>query len=89
MLPDVRDCAADYGATAPELFGAAIPIRGIAGDQQAALIGQACFAPGMMKSTYGTGCFAVLNTGATANQIAPPPALHHCVSLGGETTYGP
>src|SRR5258708_26628156 len=66
ILPEVRDCAAEYGATAPELFGAAIPIRGIAADQQAALIGQACFTPGMMKATYGTGCFAILNTGKTA-----------------------
>ena len=63
MLPEVRDCAADFGATAPGLLGAPIPIRGIAGDQQAAAIGQACFAPGMLKSTYGTGCFALLNTG--------------------------
>lgn len=65
MLPQVRDSAADFGTTAPGLFGAAIPIRGIAGDQQAATVGQACFRPGMMKSTYGTGCFAVLNTGDT------------------------
>ena len=64
MLPEVRDCAADFGRTAPELFGGSIAIRGIAGDQQAAAIGQACFTPGMMKSTYGTGCFALLNTGA-------------------------
>jgi len=65
MLPDVRDSAADFGATVPELFGGAIPIAGIAGDQQAATVGQACFQPGMMKSTYGTGCFALLNTGET------------------------
>ncbi|MCZ4354430.1 glycerol kinase GlpK [Roseovarius aestuarii] len=65
MLPDVRDCAADFGRTAPDLFGAPIAIRGVAGDQQAATVGQACFQPGMMKSTYGTGCFALLNTGAT------------------------
>ncbi len=65
MLPEVRDCAADYGETVPDLFGGALPIRGVAGDQQAALIGQACFAPGMVKSTYGTGCFALLNTGGT------------------------
>src|SRR5665213_2277588 len=65
MLPEVKDCAADFGMTEPTLFGAAIPIRGVAGDQQAATIGQACFKPGMMKSTYGTGCFALLNTGAT------------------------
>lgn len=63
LLPDVRDSAADFGQTLPELFGAAIPIAGIAGDQQAATVGQACFQPGMMKSTYGTGCFALLNTG--------------------------
>lgn len=65
LLPEVRDCADDFGETDPTLFGAAIPIRGVAGDQQAATIGQACFAPGMLKSTYGTGCFAVLNTGET------------------------
>lgn len=65
ILPEVRDCADDYGTTDPSLFGAAIPIRGVAGDQQAATVGQACFVPGMMKSTYGTGCFALLNTGAT------------------------
>lgn len=64
MLPQVRDCAADYGYTQAALLGAEIPIRGVAGDQQAATIGQACFRPGMVKSTYGTGCFALLNTGA-------------------------
>lgn len=63
MLPDVRDSAADFGETLPDLFGGCIPIRGVAGDQQAATVGQACFAPGTMKSTYGTGCFALLNTG--------------------------
>jgi len=66
MLPDVRDCAADYGHTKAELFGAEIAIGGIAGDQQAALIGQACFEPGMAKSTYGTGCFMIMNTGDQA-----------------------
>ena len=65
LLPEVHDCAADFGLTRPDLFGRPIPILGIAGDQQAATIGQACFAPGMMKSTYGTGCFALLNTGET------------------------
>jgi len=65
MLPEVKDCAADFGTTRPDLFGRAIPIRGVAGDQQAATLGQACFQPGMVKSTYGTGCFALLNTGAT------------------------
>lgn len=65
VLPEVKDCAADYGTTDPQWFGGAIAIRGIAGDQQAATVGQACFNPGMMKATYGTGCFALLNTGAT------------------------
>ena len=63
MLPEVRDCAADFGVTDAALLGAAVPIAGVAGDQQAATVGQACFKPGMMKSTYGTGCFALLNTG--------------------------
>lgn len=63
ILPEVKDCAADFGVTDPALFGGAIAIRGIAGDQQAATVGQACFAPGMMKSTYGTGCFALINIG--------------------------
>ncbi|MEN5084001.1 glycerol kinase GlpK [Bosea sp. TWI1241] len=66
LLPEVRDCAAHYGDTEPALFGGAIAIRGIAGDQQAATVGQACFTPGMLKSTYGTGCFALLNTGTQA-----------------------
>jgi glycerol kinase len=64
LLPDVRDCADIFGVTTPDLFGGPIRILGIAGDQQAATIGQGCFKPGMMKSTYGTGCFALLNTGA-------------------------
>jgi glycerol kinase len=88
ILPEVRDCAADYGFTAPALFGAPIPVRGMAGDQQAALIGQACFTPGMMKSTYGTGCFAILNTGAQ-----PVASRHRLLStiayrLAGQTAYG-
>src|ERR1700723_4736243 len=66
MLPEVKDCAAEFGEAAAEYLGAAISIRGIAGDQQAALIGQAGFRPGMVKSTYGTGCFALLNTGDQA-----------------------
>ena len=64
MLPEVRDCAAEFGTTAAGHLGRALPIRGIAGDQQAALIGQACFEPGMVKSTFGTGAFVLLNTGA-------------------------
>lgn len=63
MLPDILSNIDDFGTTEPDLFGGPIPIKGVAGDQQAAVIGQACFTPGMMKSTYGTGCFALLNTG--------------------------
>src|SRR5262249_57692194 len=66
MLPDVKDSAAAFGTTEAGLFGAPLPVLGIAGDQQAALVGQAGFAPGMIKSTYGTGCFVVLNTGSHA-----------------------
>jgi glycerol kinase len=65
LLPEVRDSAGDFGTTVPDLFGGPIRILGIAGDQQAATIGQGCFQPGMMKSTYGTGCFALLNIGET------------------------
>lgn len=87
LLPEVMDCAADFGSTAPALFGAAIPIAGMAGDQQAALIGQACFEPGMVKSTYGTGCFMIMNTGAT-----PISSEHRLLTtvayrLDGRTTY--
>ncbi len=63
LLPEVLDCAAEFGVSEPSLLGAAIPVLGMAGDQQAALIGQACFQPGMVKSTYGTGCFMIQNTG--------------------------
>ncbi|MCZ8183615.1 MAG: glycerol kinase GlpK [Beijerinckiaceae bacterium] len=63
LLPEVRNSADDFGTTLPEWLGGGVAIRGVAGDQQAATIGQACFQPGMMKSTYGTGCFAVMNTG--------------------------
>lgn len=66
VLPEVKDSAADFGITDESILGAAIPVTGIAGDQQAATVGQACFKPGMMKSTYGTGCFALLNTGHKA-----------------------
>ncbi|RFB06321.1 glycerol kinase GlpK [Parvularcula marina] len=87
LLPEVTDCAHDFGATDPALFGTAIPIGGMAGDQQAALIGQGAFRPGLVKSTYGTGCFAVLNTGST-----PVRSGHKLLStvgyrLGGEVTY--
>ena len=86
-LPEVRNCADDYGMTDPDLFGRAIPICGVAGDQQAAAFGQACFAPGDIKSTYGTGCFVVINTGdkplASHNKLLSTIAWR----LNGETTY--
>lgn len=66
LLPDVLDSAADYGSTEPQWLGSPVMVAGIAGDQQAALIGQACFKPGMAKSTYGTGCFLMVNTGDRA-----------------------
>jgi glycerol kinase len=66
LMPQVLDCAGDYGATDPAILGAAIPIRGVAGDQQSALMGQGCIRPGEMKATYGTGCFMLLNTGESA-----------------------
>ena len=75
MLPEVMDSAASFGTTVADLFGGAIAIRGVAGDQHAALIGQACFRPGMVKSTYGTGCFALLNTGTKAI-----PSTHRLVT---------
>lgn len=87
MLPEVRDCSGEFGATEPDLLGAALPITGIAGDQQAAAIGQACFQPGMMKSTYGTGCFALVNTGAAAVRSANRMLTTVAYRLGGKTTY--
>ena len=65
MLPEVKDCADDFGSVQADVLGARVPIHGVAGDQHAATVGQACFEPGMLKSTYGTGCFALLNTGPT------------------------
>ncbi len=87
VLPEVRDSSAAFGVTAANLFGSEIPIRGIAGDQQAALIGQACFAPGMLKATYGTGCFALLNTGATPVRSGHKLLTTIAYQLGGERTY--
>src|SRR5258707_956821 len=85
LLPPIRDCAGDFGTT--DLFGGPIRILGLAGDQQAATIGQGCLAPGMMKSTYGTGCFALLNTGdqpiASKNRLLSTVAYQ----LGGKRTY--
>ncbi|NVP55461.1 glycerol kinase GlpK [Mycoplana rhizolycopersici] len=87
LLPEVRDCAADFGVTERSHLGAEVAILGVAGDQQAATIGQACFEPGMMKSTYGTGCFALLNTGKdrvpSKNRLLTTIAYR----LDGETTY--
>ena len=87
VLPRIRDCAAEFGTTDAALLGAAVPIRGIAGDQHAATLGQACFAPGMVKSTYGTGCFALLNTGdapvVSSNRLLTTLAWQ----LGGKRVY--
>ena len=87
LLPEVRDSSEVYGESEPALFGRALPIAGIAGDQQAALIGQACFRPGTAKSTYGTGCFLLHNTGeaavASANRMLTTPAYR----IGGRITY--
>ncbi|RLU01598.1 glycerol kinase GlpK [Ketobacter sp.] len=87
VLPQVEDSAADFGVTLPEWLGGPVPVAGIAGDQQAALIGQACFRPGMIKSTYGTGCFMILNTGSEA--LASQNRLLTTVGyrLQGEVTY--
>ena len=87
MLPNVLDCASDFGIAEADIFGAEIPIAGVAGDQHAATIGQACFEPGMFKSTYGTGCFALLNTGSK-----PVPSKNRLLTtiayrLNGEVTY--
>jgi glycerol kinase len=87
MMPNIRDSSADFGTTLPEIFGAAIPLRGVAGDQQAATIGQACFEPGMMKSTYGTGCFALLNTGDKAIISSNRLLTTIAYQLDGKRTY--
>jgi glycerol kinase len=87
MLPEVKDCAADFGVTEPDLLGGPIRIAGIAGDQQAATVGQACFRPGMMKSTYGTGCFALLNTGAQSVVSRNRLLTTIAYQLGGKRTY--
>ena len=87
LLPEVLDNAADFGATDTGLFGRPLPIAGMAGDQQAATVGQACFAPGMVKSTYGTGCFALMNTGGAP--VASRNGLLGTIAyrLDGETTF--
>jgi glycerol kinase len=87
LLPVVLDCAADFGTTSKDLLDAEIPIAGVAGDQQAALIGQACFEPGMIKSTYGTGCFMMLNTGEQALSSSNKLLTTVGYRLAGKTTY--
>jgi glycerol kinase len=86
-LPEVRDTAGDFGVTDANLFGARLPIRGVAGDQQAALIGQACFAEGDVKSTYGTGAFLVLNTGRRLLRSRSRLLSTVAYRLAGEVTY--
>ena len=88
LLPEVRDCADDYGIAVDDCLGGNAPICGIAGDQQAALIGQAGFEPGMTKSTYGTGCFVVANTGDRALQSDNQLLTTIAMRIGGEVTYG-
>jgi len=87
ILPEVKDCSADFGATADHLLGTSLPIAAIAGDQQAAAIGQACLSPGMIKSTYGTGCFVLMNTGEQAflskNRLLTTVAYR----MNGKTSY--
>lgn len=85
MLPEVHDCAGDFGHTT--LLGGSISIRGVAGDQQAATVGQACFEPGMMKSTYGTGCFALLNTGTDVVRSRNRLLTTIAYRLDGQVTY--
>ncbi|MFD0916768.1 glycerol kinase GlpK [Pseudahrensia aquimaris] len=87
MLPEVLDCAADFGIIDKEHLGAEIPVLGVAGDQQAATIGNACFKPGMLKSTYGTGCFALLNTGSDKVTSKNKMLTTIAYRLNGKTTY--
>jgi glycerol kinase len=87
LLPAVKDCIADFGTTDAKLFGRAIPIGGIAGDQQAAAIGQACFEPGMIKSTYGTGCFVLMNTGEKALRSRNRLLTTVAYRVDGQTSY--
>jgi len=87
LLPSVRDNAHEFGLTASGLFDAQVPIAGMAGDQQAALFGQACFEPGMVKSTYGTGCFMLLNTGDQAVTSANRLLTTTAYRINGQTAY--
>ncbi len=87
MLPQVHDCAANFGETLSVIFGTKIPILGVAGDQQSATVGQACFKPGMLKSTYGTGCFALINTGNVAVRSRNRLLTTIAYQLNGKPTY--
>lgn len=87
LLPEVMDSAADFGVTTPDILGRSVPVQGIAGDQQAALFGQTCFQEGMAKSTYGTGCFLILNTGKSALQSDNRLLTTVAYRLNGETQY--
>lgn len=87
MLPEVMDCADEYGSIDASIIGHTVPIQGVAGDQQAALVGQACFEKGMAKSTYGTGCFMILNTGDTPLQSKNRLLTTVGYRLNGNTTY--
>lgn len=87
LLPDVRDCAADFGETAPEILGRSLPIRGVAGDQQAALMGQGCIRVGEMKATYGTGCFMLVNTGEHFAPSRSRLLATVAARVNGKTTY--
>ena len=87
MLPEVRDSASDFGVTEAQHLGTSVPILGVAGDQQAATVGQACFRPGMMKSTYGTGCFALMNTGDTPVSSTNRLLTTIAYQLDGKPTY--
>jgi glycerol kinase len=87
LLPEVLDCAGDYGETDPAILGRAVPIRGVAGDQQAALMGQGCVRPGEMKATYGTGCFMLLNTGEQKALSRSRLLTTVAARVAGRTTY--
>jgi len=87
LLPAVLDCAGDYGETDPAILGRAVPIRGVAGDQQAALMGQGCVRPGEMKATYGTGCFMLLNTGEQKALSRSRLLTTVAARVAGRTTY--
>ena len=87
LLPKVVDCSGELGVTTADILGAPVPVLGMAGDQQAATVGQACIKPGMVKATYGTGCFALLNTGSMAVRSHNRLLTTIAYQLGGRRTY--